>query len=134
MHVGTSDIVFVNQFLKILVRARKANVSTFKYLSRTSVVAVADILVKNHFIFSYAISGKNITVVLHRNTTPLPFSKIDLLSTASQKNSMSLEKIKNLQRLHPFSLFILSTPYGYLSGQEALSRRTGGIAVAQIGY
>ncbi len=134
MRVGTSDILFVNQFLKILVRARKANVSTFKYQSRTNVVAVAEILAKNHLIFSYGCDVKLITVALHRNVSPLPFSKIDLLSTPGKQNPMSLNQIKTLQANNPFSFYIVSTPYGYLSSHEAIARRTGGVTLAKIGY
>jgi ribosomal protein S8 len=138
MRVGKPDIFFLNQFLKILVRARKAQIFRIEYRYHNSILQLLAILAKENFILSYGVAPDKITILLQQRNAgaslQIPFNKIDICSTARRYRSLSLKELKSLSQKDPFSLYIISTPVGLLSSQEALNRQTGGLLLARIGF
>ena len=60
------------------------------------------------------------------------FRKITLISTSSKKFYISLKALIILNKILKSSILLISTPYGYITHKEAISKNLGGLLIALI--
>jgi ribosomal protein S8 len=96
-------------------------------------------LFRRGWVSSYAILGtsfvrrKTLRVHYKFNSNKNAFSKLSIKSTPGRRVSWTYRKLLSMCRFNrKGSYYVLSTPFGILSSDEALVRRTGGELLAQI--
>ena len=140
MRVGTSPLVLFQRFFSQLLQAQKGQVSFIKCRNSPHLLKLAHLLSQKNYILAYR-SDKHFLYLALRLTgqaTPIgiqpPFRQIRVYSSTSRFFFVTQKKLLALTTQNPFTLYILSTPQGLLSADQALAKQTGGLLIAGLGY
>jgi len=140
MRIGISALLLFHRFFSILLRAQNAQVSSIKCRNHPHLLKLAQLLSQKNYIFAYRSDAHHLYLALRQTSrsTPIgvqpPFRRVDLFSSPSRSVFVSQRQLQALTTQNPFSLYIVSTPKGLLSADQALSHQTGGLLIACLGY
>tara|TARA_B110000908_G_C10100285_1_gene378236 strand:+ start:62 stop:442 length:381 start_codon:yes stop_codon:yes gene_type:complete len=101
-------------------------------LSKTKkVLNIIEVLYKNGLVSSYKVEASSIKVYLkYTSTNTALINDIKGISTPGNKTYIKAKDLKLLTQ--SFTIFILSTPAGYLTHEEALKQNLGGELLLSI--